>query len=195
MRKFPLVLANLSFAFSLIFILEGCAKKTPLVFEEEAAGPHQFEEETIGGVAANRSRRREGTMLLDEFQEVTGSADLGELESSKHLSMIHFDFGKHTIKREDRSALARNASWLKEHPEITVKIEGHCDERGTEDYNLALGDRRANAVKDYLLSFGIEPSRLKSTSFGEESPVCKEKTELCWSQNRRAEFFILKGKT
>ncbi len=178
MRKNSLVLASLSFALLLIFIIEGCVNKTPLVFVEE----------TIGGVDADK--RKENPVILDEFLEALSAADLRELESSSQLLTVSFNFDQYNIRHDYRSVLFRNASWLKEHPEIFIKIVGHCDERGTEDYNLALGDRRANAAKDYLVSFGIESSRIKSISYGEERPVCKENNELCWSQNRRAEFLI-----
>jgi peptidoglycan-associated lipoprotein len=86
------------------------------------------------------------------------------------------------------AVLQANAGWLKANPNVRFTVEGHCDERGSEEYNLALGDRRANAVKEYLLSQGIAASRMSTVSYGEERPVCREATEECYAQNRRAHF-------
>jgi peptidoglycan-associated lipoprotein len=83
-----------------------------------------------------------------------------------------------------------NARWLKAHPSYLVLIEGHCDERGTNEYNLALGERRAKATRDHLVSLGIEGSRITVISYGEERPVCTERTEGCWTKNRRAHFLV-----
>lgn len=110
------------------------------------------------------------------------------------LGHIYFDFDKYDLKPEARERLAKNADFMKEHPEFTFTIEGHCDERGTNAYNIALGDRRANAAKDYLVSLGVSPSRLKTISYGEEQPVCMESNESCWSRNRRAHF-VISGRT
>lgn len=103
---------------------------------------------------------------------------------------VYFSLDQSDLSEEARQKLAANARFLKEHPELRVTIEGHCDERGTNEYNLALGDRRAHAAGDYLSSLGVEPSREKTISYGEERPVCTESTESCWARNRRA-FFIL----
>lgn len=107
---------------------------------------------------------------------------------------IYFDFDKYDLKPEARERLAKNADFLKEHRGFIVTIEGHADERGTNDYNIALGDRRANAAKEYLVSLGITSNRIRTVSYGEEQPVCTEHTESCWQRNRRAEFH-LSGRT
>ena len=104
------------------------------------------------------------------------------------LTRIHFDFDKAEIRPGDAQTLDTNASWLREHPEQLVLIEGHCDERGTAEYNLALGDRRAKSTMNYLASRGVSTSRMSIISYGEERPVCTEKNEACWSKNRRAMF-------
>jgi peptidoglycan-associated lipoprotein len=88
------------------------------------------------------------------------------------------------------SRLQSNASWLKQNPNVRFTIEGHCDDRGSQEYNLALGDRRANAVKEYLVSQGIAESRMNVISYGEDRPVCREETEDCYQRNRRAEFVL-----
>ena len=96
-----------------------------------------------------------------------------------------FDYDSYSIRPDARAALMNNARALKERPAIRITIEGHCDERGSERYNLALGDRRANAVKEFLVSQGIDASRISTISAGEENPFCEEQNEECWQLNRR----------
>jgi len=100
----------------------------------------------------------------------------------------YFDFDKADIRPDARAALAQTADFLKGHPSIKATIEGHCDERGSTEYNLALGDRRATAVKQYLVSLGVSADRLSTVSFGKEKPFCNESSESCWQQNRRGHF-------
>ena len=103
---------------------------------------------------------------------------------------IYFDLDKSDLKPEAREKLAANATFLKDNPDLKVTLEGHCDERGTEDYNRALGDRRANASKDYVSSLGVASGRMSTISYGEERPVCTESNESCWWQNRRTFFYL-----
>jgi peptidoglycan-associated lipoprotein len=98
---------------------------------------------------------------------------------------VYFDFDQSIIRDDARAALAKNAEFLKRWPSTRINVEGHCDERGTAEYNLGLGDRRANAVKAYLVSLGIGADRITVASRGKESPVCTESNEACWQQNRR----------
>ena len=98
---------------------------------------------------------------------------------------VFFDFDKYDLKPEARKALDRQAAWLKANPSVTFTLEGHADERGTREYNLALGERRANSVKDYLVSLGVNPARLKTISYGKERPVALGSNEAAWGQNRR----------
>jgi peptidoglycan-associated lipoprotein len=106
------------------------------------------------------------------------------------LKEVYFDFDKYDIRPEDAKTLDANATWLKSNAENLVLIEGHCDERGTNEYNLALGERRAKATMNYLVSQGIQANRITIISYGEERPVCNEKTEACWAKNRRANFLV-----
>jgi peptidoglycan-associated lipoprotein len=100
----------------------------------------------------------------------------------------YFDFNKSDIRPDAREALSKTADLLKNYPQIKVTIEGHCDERGSTEYNLALGDRRANATKQYLVSLGISADRITTVSYGKEKPFCMESNEACWQQNRRGHF-------
>ncbi len=99
---------------------------------------------------------------------------------------IYFDTDKYDVDSDDQTTLQSQAQWLMENPTVRVTVEGHCDERGTRDYNLALGERRANAAKNYLASLGIDPSRITTISYGKERPVALGSDEAAWAQNRRA---------
>ncbi|HEY7977595.1 MAG TPA: peptidoglycan-associated lipoprotein Pal [Rhizomicrobium sp.] len=106
---------------------------------------------------------------------------------------VHFDYDAYNITDEDRSVLQRQAAWLAKYPSVRVTIEGHCDERGTREYNLALGARRANSVKEYLVSVGVSAGRLDTISYGKERPICTESDEGCYAQNRRGVTTITGG--
>jgi peptidoglycan-associated lipoprotein len=105
------------------------------------------------------------------------------------MRTVHFDFDKADIKPSEAAILDQDADWLKGN-ELLVLIEGHADERGTNEYNLALGERRAKAAREYLVSRGVAAERITTVSYGEERPVCTEKNESCWKRNRRDEFLV-----
>ncbi|MAM94693.1 peptidoglycan-associated lipoprotein Pal [Parvibaculum sp.] len=106
---------------------------------------------------------------------------------------VFFDTDRSSLSDEARATLQRQAAWMKLYPNLTFTIEGHADERGTREYNLALGGRRANSAKDYLVSLGVDGSRLNTVSYGKERPVCLESNENCWAQNRRAVTVVVSG--
>ena len=105
-----------------------------------------------------------------------------------YIQDIFFDYDKSEIRPDSREKLAKAADWMKQHPEAEFLLEGHCDERGTREYNFALGDRRANATKDYLASLGVDPAKLKTISYGKERPFVEGHDESAWSKNRRTHF-------
>jgi peptidoglycan-associated lipoprotein len=111
-----------------------------------------------------------------------------EPDFNQEVRDAYFDYDKADIRPDARVALSTTADFLKKYPSIKVIIEGHCDERGSTEYNLGLGDRRANAVKQYLVSLGVSADRLSTVSFGKEKPFCTEHNEACWQQNRRGHF-------
>ena len=117
-----------------------------------------------------------------------------EIDRMGLLQEVYFDYDKADIRESDRANLSKNAETLKKFDFLKVTIEGHCDERGTVDYNLALGERRARAAYDYLISLGVPADRLRTVSYGKEIPVCTESVEDCWQRNRRAKFTV-SGKT
>jgi peptidoglycan-associated lipoprotein len=114
--------------------------------------------------------------------------------ASSPLQEVYFGFDSFDLSNEARAILKRNADWLKANQSVRVEIEGHCDDRGTNEYNLALGAKRAQAAKDYLVSLGIPVERLSTISYGEELPVCREQTEDCWQKNRRDRFVVATGR-
>ncbi len=115
-------------------------------------------------------------------------------EMQARMKDIHFDFDKYAIKSDDTPTLKEVAETLRSNGKVKVVIEGNCDERGTAEYNLALGDRRATAAKEYLLSLGIPSNRMETVSYGKEKPMCTESTEACWAKNRRDHFVLEEGK-
>jgi peptidoglycan-associated lipoprotein len=104
---------------------------------------------------------------------------------------VYFDFNKFSLREDARGVVKRQAAWLKTNASVTFSIEGHCDERGTREFNLALGERRANAVKDYLVTLGINPVRIKTISYGKERPVAMGSNNAAWAQNRRGVTRVL----
>lgn len=103
---------------------------------------------------------------------------------------VFFEFDKSDLQMDAVDQLKVNANWLMANPDKAIVIEGHCDERGTNEYNMALGDRRASSAKDYLVNLGVDPARIKTVSFGEERPFALGSNEEAWSQNRRAHFVV-----
>lgn len=132
--------------------------------------------------------------VVDKTEDPLLSADLQvvneELRRRGFSPDIYFDYDESTLSDDTRQKLSRNADLLKSQAQFSVTIEGHADSRGTNEYNLALGERRANAVRDYLSSLGVAAGRVRTISYGEERPVCTEEAESCWSQNRRVHMII-----
>jgi peptidoglycan-associated lipoprotein len=106
----------------------------------------------------------------------------------QNIQAIYFDYDKAEIRPDQVSRLQSDAAWLKQHPGVKFTVEGNCDDRGSEEYNLALGDRRANAVKEFLVKEGVSQATITTVSYGEERPVCRDDNDNCFQQNRRAAF-------
>jgi peptidoglycan-associated lipoprotein len=156
-----------------VLVIAGCSKK-PAPVGVENTGATQLGEGGTGG---------SGGTSPDDF--TTGHV-------GGPLSDIHFGYNDSTIQEQDGSVLRSNASWLQSHPQTRVQVEGYCDERGSEEYNIALGAKRAQAGKDYLATLGISETRMSTISYGKELPVCTDHDESCWSQNRRDHFSVSK---
>src|SRR5712691_5780352 len=122
--------------------------------------------------------------------EIFARKSLDQLNSERPLGDVFFDLDKSDVRDEARSILQRDADWMKRWTSTMITIEGHCDSRGSAEYNLALGNRRASAVKDYLVSLGVPAGRVTLVSKGKEQPFCSDESESCWQQNRRGHLII-----
>jgi peptidoglycan-associated lipoprotein len=188
--------------------LAGCPKKTVVVNRERP--PVQKSEEAArleaerAAKEAKEAKERELARIREEEAKMARGGELekslvakkergieGEVFESKLLKDIHFDFDKYDIRREDEGILKENAAWLKKNPKMKIQIEGHCDEKGTVEYNLALGERRANNTKKYLVSLGIASDRISMISYGKERPLDPGHNEDAWAKNRRAHIVVL----
>jgi peptidoglycan-associated lipoprotein len=122
--------------------------------------------------------------------EIFARKSLDQLNAERPLDDVFFDLDKSEIRAEARGALQKDSDWMKRWTSTRITVEGHCDSRGSSEYNLALGSRRATAVKDYLVSLGVPTGRLTIVSKGKEQPFCNDENESCWQQNRRGHFVI-----
>lgn len=172
-----------------LVVMVGCAKKA---VREEPMGTGKPGETAWGkpGEEAERARIEEESLEASlERKKYPGIE--GEFLESSLLKDIHFGFDRYDLTPKAREILAQNADLLLNNPRAKIQIEGHCDERGTIEYNLALGERRANSTKQYLISLGVSPNRMSTISYGEEMPVDPRHNENAWAKNRRAHFIIL----
>jgi peptidoglycan-associated lipoprotein len=159
-----------------------CKKKPPKSTEDTRPPVSKAPDTTVAPPPPSSTRKDVEADVL--------SMDIAAMNKKGYLSDAFFDYDQADLREDARSALAANSEWLKKYPSVQILMEGHCDERGTAAYNLALGERRANAAKDYLGSLGVDGSRLRTVSYGKERPFCTESSESCWQQNRRAHFVI-----
>jgi peptidoglycan-associated lipoprotein len=180
--------------------LSGCAK-TPSTSQSSAPAPTGF-------ASADGSTARDSSSVVPATHVETGpgsgsgsaSSFVGsggaarpvpsEFSESATLGDIFFEFDKYNISAVAAQTLDENLRWLKSHPRYLVLIEGHADERGTNEYNLSLGERRAKSAANYFASHGVSATRVTIVSYGEERPQCSERTEPCWAKNRRARFLV-----
>jgi peptidoglycan-associated lipoprotein len=169
--------AKLAVALGLLFVI-GCS-------QQNATG-------SSDGMARDGSEAGKFRTSAD-----SASAQLSSLEAYQQgttadgpLSDVYFAFDRYDLSPAAKATLERHAGWLKTNPNVLTEVEGHGDERGTNDYNLALGAKRAESAKRYLMDLGIERERMTTLSYGEELPLCKEHSEGCWAKNRRAHFVV-----
>jgi peptidoglycan-associated lipoprotein len=161
----------------------GCRKKKAVV-DTAAKPPAPAPTETTRPPAETDVRPEGWDKPPTEVRE------LEEPEPTGRLATVYFDYDSSELRPDTTATLRENAGWLKSRGEVTVAVEGHCDERGTIEYNLALGERRANAVRDYLADLGVPRDRVRVVSYGEERPARPGHDESAWSMNRRAEFVV-----
>jgi len=175
-RKFFIGLLVIVFALAGLSLLTGCAKKE--VRTDMPAPAVKADEKGAAGLTEAQLREQQ---LKEE---------LARKRMMFLNEMVHFDFDKSNIRPDAAEVLKRKAAWLNENPNVGVIIEGHCDERGTDAYNLALGQRRAEAAKKFLGALGVAATRMETISYGEERPLDPGHSETAWAKNRRAQFVI-----
>lgn len=181
--KFITVMLVMSFAFG----LASCATTSN---DEQAVEVQPTADELERLRQEEMERQRQEELERMRMEEIVAAEPAPAMDLSTVLETVYFDYDKYELRQDTRESLSRNAEWLKSNSDLQLQIGGHTDERGTEEYNLALGDRRAASVKNYLVSLGVDESRLVTVSFGEEMPADSGHGEEAWSQNRRAEFRI-----
>lgn len=196
-RAFPLVLAVLSAA-----ALGACKREPPPPPEPvvDTAALNRARADSIAREEQARAAAAEAARLRarqDSIDRANAAAEAARRESealrATVAEVIHFDFDKSDLRDDAKASLDAKVPILLANSNVTIRISGHADERGSSEYNLALGQRRAAAAKRYLVERGVAESRVETTSFGEERPVCTESNEACWAQNRRDEFEITGG--
>ncbi len=174
---------------SAMFLLTvSCGPKKPIVKEVK---PEKLPAETVGKEPTGEEPIEEPEVIVEEELQALRSLEKEALKEGA-LEDVHFDFNRYNLKPEAQKKLQKTAEWLNRYPNVNIQIEGHCDERGTQEYNLALGERRSTSVKKYLLSLGIDSRRMETISYGEESPLDPRHNEAAWAKNRRAHFIITK---
>jgi peptidoglycan-associated lipoprotein len=174
-KNYALGLARWVGVLTVALALAACSSKKPAATGPEGAAG--MGESNMGAAGGNS---------LGQFQKGT----LGAPGSGGPLTDIHFDYDDYTIRPQDGEILRTDAKWLTDHGNTRVQVEGHTDERGSEEYNLALGAKRAQAAKDYLTTLGIPSERISTISYGKELPLCTEHDDDCWAQNRRDHFVV-----
>ena len=181
--------------FASIIILAGCGRQTGSVEPEPPEDMMAVEEPAMqDDMAPSEQEIAERAMMADEQArqaEAMRLAEMAQMASAAFVNEdVHFAFDS-SLDGEAERILEQKAAWMQDNGAVSVQIEGHCDERGTSAYNLALGERRANSVQEYLTVLGVDPSRLSTISYGEEQPLDPGHDEAAWSRNRRAHFVIL----
>ncbi|HEX9759027.1 MAG TPA: peptidoglycan-associated lipoprotein Pal [Nitrospiria bacterium] len=164
------------------FLLTGCPKKVETAKETVNVGKER---------PGPATERVEPSITAPSIQEAEVPRASGkEVPMVIGMGDSFFDFDKALVREDAKTILRENANWLRSNPNVKVQIEGHCDERGTTEYNLALGERRAQATKRFLVAMGVDSSRISTISYGEERPFCMGTDENCYQKNRRAHFVV-----
>ena len=184
----------LAHAVIVTMLVVGCAKTpaTTTTSVPSPTGTSGVSSPAGGGGTSGGTRTAGGTTPMGPATSGARAVP-GEYKVTPELADVHFDFDKYEIRAADAPILDANATWLKQNADRFLLIEGHCDERGTSEYNVALGERRAKSTMNYLVSRGVAASRITIVSYGEEHPTCKEHQESCWAKNRRAHFLTKRG--
>jgi peptidoglycan-associated lipoprotein len=178
------------FALTAVLAIAGCAKKTPQVAPAAPPPPPPAAPVTPPPPPPPPAPAPAPAPRPLTEEEIFARKSVDQLNSEKPLDDVFFDLDESAVRDDAKPALQKDADWLKKWTSVQVTLEGHADSRGSAEYNLGLGSRRATSVKDYLVSLGVPAGRIVVVSKGKEQPFCREENESCWSQNRRGHFVI-----
>ncbi len=210
MKKNLIIATLVVFACSSVFLLSSCAKKQVVGEEKVVTAPPKkvvvkVEEEKPPAVEVAKEVKEEEEKVIKKAEEKKIAEEKIAEEKAREEKVwedrrgirfeaepVYFDFDKSFIRQEYRPVLEKKAEFLEDNPNISIRIEGNCDERGTNEYNLALGERRTNSAKNFFVSIGISPDRIEMISYGEERPLALGHNENSWVQNRRDDFVVIK---
>lgn len=197
MRKTLWLMLILGISVGLAFSVSGCAKKKMTAEEEMGAAVEAEERAPQPGEPGYEKIYEESMAAKEESLEAQAAIEKEEHEilegrTSGPLLPIYFDFDKSNIRQDQRARIEKNAAYLKQNLDAKLRIEGNCDERGTSEYNMALGERRALSAKKYLVNLGVHEDRMHTISYGEEKPLLRGHDEYSWAQNRRDDFVLVK---
>jgi peptidoglycan-associated lipoprotein len=175
------------------FMLAGCTPKKVVQPEPQQPTVTPQEVKEKESVEVKTEIKPEEKITEQRLAKIETKEEIPKyIEERSPFKDIHFDFDQYDIRLDAKPILQAIASWLLKNTSVNILTEGHCDERGTDEYNLALGDRRAKATRDYLTALGVPSNRIEMLSYGEEKPLCTDNTEECWARNRRVHFVTLK---
>ena len=197
MKRWANIISTMSLTVAALILVAGCGKKVTSSSGDTAS--ERVKPEAIATVPPDQRPSAPGGPTAPGGMDAARSAPGGQGQAGlpgggmaggpgSELQDIYFDYDRFTVRTDGVQAMEQNARWLRAHKGQNVLIEGHCDERGTQAYNLVLGEKRARSAKRYLEDLGIAGSQLQITSYGENRPVCNEQTESCYQKNRRAHF-------
>jgi len=181
----------------LVVLVPACRKKVvPVVTPPETAAPATVPDVPVTTTHEETQVKEQPDFVQEKPQEEVLPSDIEQLnrmaQSQGLVRDAYFNYDESTLDAEAQSALTASANWLRSHPTYNLLVEGHCDERGTEQYNLALGDRRANTAKEFLMTLGVDAGRIRTVSYGEERPFDEGHDDGAWAKNRRAHLVLVR---
>ena len=181
--KAPKIVLALALTAGLMFAFTSCTCKPDSIEEEKVTQPESMSTPSAIASASDTLKPSAGS---------GGVVKIGNriVDIGNKVNSIYFEFDSSELQQDSRDALSELAQWMKNNPAVDIRVDGNCDERGSNEYNLALGENRAASAKKYLVYLGISPDRLETLSYGEEKPSCAESTENCWRENRRDDFTL-----
>ena len=190
MIRVPRLVSTIAFSAALAIAAAGCHKKVPAAAPMPPPPPPPAAPRTPPPPPPPPAPTPAPAPRPLSEEEIFARKSVDQLNAEKPMDDVFFDLDKSTVRDDAKPALQKDADWLKKWGSVAITVEGHCDSRGSAEYNLGLGNRRATSVKDYLVSVGVPASRVTVVSKGKEQPFCNDENDGCWQQNRRGHFLI-----